>query len=564
MSENFIVSSTNTKYVRNKNKYKKKVQASKKINVVELNTEVNKTSDTQNSNIYVPPALKNKANTNVKTLNNKIFGTDIYVSGDSPSNSNKTANIWNQISNDYVPLNRRNQNSKKNKNISKKDDSNSNTNIWGNKNTNTSFDPNLRKKRNKKLPSDDDIDDDLFKFYAKKSDKGNTSSVITLKRRRRFNDEFPHEMLWKKMKLNNDDKKTYLSNPHLRGIFSTQTLPPVIDREFVKEDRILKYNQECAPYRRRTNDWKTQDHWGQRKLLLTEMEFLTKYSKENDVILYVGAGPGSHIKQLSELFPTCYFIIYDLTPFHLDDDNDMIEKYQKYFTIEDAKSIAEDYKDSDIIFISDIRTNDQSLDSDVKVNDDIIRKDLKNQLKWIKIMKDVIRVASLKFRLPYTDDREDDDINKNKFKYLDGKIYYQIWEAPTSAESRLIVTDFDKYRNYDINYYGNNLFNFNVYTRSTKFKIDKCILNLCLGYDHCYDCSCEIYIIKKYIKKFYPEYPILDKIREIHNKINLCSTYSGSIKNCRNSLLLENDIFFHEDLRKKCGMHPKCNRFKID
>ena len=66
--------------------------------------------------------------------------------------------------------------------------------------------------------------------------------------------------------------------------------------------RILKNNFPRMVYRIRNEIEKTCLHWGQRKLLISEIEFLTKYSRKNDTILYIGAAPGIHINILIHLY----------------------------------------------------------------------------------------------------------------------------------------------------------------------------------------------------------------------------------------------------------------------
>jgi hypothetical protein len=56
-------------------------------------------------------------------------------------------------------------------------------------------------------------------------------------------------------------------------------------------------------------------HWGQRKLLLSEIEFLTKFSVPGATVLYAGAAPGTHTLYLIELFPELKFVLVDPAPF---------------------------------------------------------------------------------------------------------------------------------------------------------------------------------------------------------------------------------------------------------
>lgn len=66
--------------------------------------------------------------------------------------------------------------------------------------------------------------------------------------------------------------------------------------------------------------WMKDDSpWGQRKLLLTEIEFLTEFAKDGDTVLYIGAAPGTHIPYLAgELFPYVAFVLYDPARFDFD------------------------------------------------------------------------------------------------------------------------------------------------------------------------------------------------------------------------------------------------------
>ncbi len=61
--------------------------------------------------------------------------------------------------------------------------------------------------------------------------------------------------------------------------------------------RILEEDAPRAPYRRRKDEVKSVIHWGQRKLLVAEIEFLTMYAgtRKSDTpqpVVYAGAAPG--------------------------------------------------------------------------------------------------------------------------------------------------------------------------------------------------------------------------------------------------------------------------------
>lgn len=142
-------------------------------------------------------------------------------------------------------------------------------------------------------------------------------------------------------------------------------------------------------------------HWGQRKLLLSEIDFLIN---RPNLVVYAGAANGHHIGILLDMFPN-EFHLYDPSPFNSS-------LLGKVFTDEVAKH----YINKDIIFISDIRSY-----SDI---DDIMEKHvIKNMLdqqRWVEIMKPV--ASMLKFRLPYPRDNVPED-----FEYLNDEIKFQCW-----------------------------------------------------------------------------------------------------------------------------------------
>ena len=53
----------------------------------------------------------------------------------------------------------------------------------------------------------------------------------------------------------------------------------------------------------------------QRKLLLSEIEFLTMYAEPEDTMVYAGAAPGNHTEYLSSLFPLVNMVLVDPNKF---------------------------------------------------------------------------------------------------------------------------------------------------------------------------------------------------------------------------------------------------------
>ena len=73
-------------------------------------------------------------------------------------------------------------------------------------------------------------------------------------------------------------------------------------------------------YVRKDERKKLAAHWGQRKLFLSELYFLTKYAGLSKNVIYAGAAPGKHTKYLATLFPEHKFILVDPSPFHIEEN----------------------------------------------------------------------------------------------------------------------------------------------------------------------------------------------------------------------------------------------------
>ncbi|MEM3062935.1 MAG: hypothetical protein QW303_05265 [Nitrososphaerota archaeon] len=265
-------------------------------------------------------------------------------------------------------------------------------------------------------------------------------------------------------------------NPHIlqvllnpdRGYISHTDIPFV---------RILPSDTPRIPYYSRKDEKKTVIHWGQRKLLLSEIEFLTLYAKPGDQVIYAGSAPGTHIFYLSALFPYVKFILVDPAPFNIRESK-RIEIHQTLFTDELAKEIKGD------LFICDIRSADWEIMSEQEV-EERVEKDMNAQMKWHEIINP--RASILKFRLPW---------KEGSTEYLSGDIYLPVWGPTTTTESRLIVTQNEK-KIYDNKKYEEQMFYFNTVMRVARYKHN--IIGE--GLDHCYDCTAEIHIIKEYLKK---------------------------------------------------------------
>jgi hypothetical protein len=195
------------------------------------------------------------------------------------------------------------------------------------------------------------------------------------------------------------------------------------------------------------------NHIGQRKLLLSEVQFLTNmYSCNNKVkyCIYAGSAPGNKTYFLSRLFPDIKFILIDPNKFNLflidekkyhreQPHNDIVHIYNEYpskvnlfmnkkyrdMTEKDKTDvigfikksdykifIIEDFMDDkyaelfkqlgETVFISDIRSNTSGSDNESPLDIDIYW-NTSMMYNWINILKP--ELSMLKIRLPFLNEK---------------------------------------------------------------------------------------------------------------------------------------------------------------
>ena len=253
--------------------------------------------------------------------------------------------------------------------------------------------------------------------------------------------------------------------------------------------RILKDSHPAQDYQSTRDKKKSTIHWGQRKLLLSEIEFLTIIGRENladSIIVYAGAAPGTHVKVLSELFPETKFILIDPAPFTVRPSRNIFILNQM-FTNSMARRLSAQY--DKIYFICDIRTAAPDQDT-YQECEALIKIDMANQMKWHILLH--AQRSILKFRLPWDDGRS---------IYLDGEIYLPVWGPQKTTECRLITgIDPRKMRQYDHKLIESQMFYFCTVLRHSLYSHP--IIGGFL--DHCYDCTAEIHILDSYLTEFLP------------------------------------------------------------
>ena len=349
-------------------------------------------------------------------------------------------------------------------------------------------------------------------------------------------------------------------------------LPEYVQKMLLKDkfslSHTIKEDFSFHPFSRTINDdsprlkytkptpeiaYKPQVHWGQLKLMLSEVEFLTlvykRYKEANDTrpiyIVYAGSAPGDHMPMLADMFPMMQFELYDPNEFKIKEIIPNINTYTDkagWFTDE----VAELWKDDSkyVCFISDIRT--------FPANNETIIENMTDQRRWWDIMNP--ELSMFKFRLPWTTE---------KTEYMEGDIYLQVYPPITSTETRLIVKKDAKLKIYDHKIYEEQCFYHNI-NRNKQFKnvlkLDLEIENKYLPHmDMCYDCTAFIYIVNEYIKYFDSENlsneRVIEKTLDIENNI-------WENKDLRTQKILQiHDMKgrLYSQFLKHCHNYNKCN-----
>jgi hypothetical protein len=257
--------------------------------------------------------------------------------------------------------------------------------------------------------------------------------------------------------------------------------------------RALSAEYPQLPYRRRKNEAKTTIHWGQRKLLMSEIEFLSMYARPGDVVLYVGAAPGTHTPVLIDLFPQLSFVLVDPAPFSAKlREGERVRLRQENF----GDAVAQEYAglSERLLFLSDVRSCDPSLMENETVEAHV-QQDMQAQMRWHTTMRP--RRSMLKFRLPW---------KPGNSEYLDGQVFLPVWGPITTTEARLITPEHSTAtRVYDHSEYEQQMFFFNTVGRVARYRHDVDTSPASGdGLDYCYDCTAEIHILTLFLRSLPP------------------------------------------------------------
>lgn len=268
-------------------------------------------------------------------------------------------------------------------------------------------------------------------------------------------------------------------------------------------------------------------HIGQRKLLMSEVEFLTQHGDLASIVIYVGAAPGEKMGLLSDLFPKLTFELWDPAKFRIyglhEENKKRIKIFNDFFTDQIAEKYRQRRKKGEkFIFITDLRLSSK----DKKIFEENVHSDNLAQARWMKMIKP--EMSMFKFRVPYHDIKTEKKYTEQSvYEYLDGTINLQTWGPIHTSETRLIVKKNAPLKKYHPLEYEEKLYYFNNIVREfQKYEIPKDLIKKVKGLDHCHDCALEVWIWKKYINHLQQQ---KKKTEELVNEISTCMNLANKI-----------------------------------
>jgi hypothetical protein len=271
--------------------------------------------------------------------------------------------------------------------------------------------------------------------------------------------------------------------------------------------------QQNLLYKENIRDFQPKCHWGQKKLLLSEIQFLTKIytntkTLNNYIIVYIGSADGTHLPLLYQMFPQLTWLLYDPNPFNKMVYQKHVQVHNMYFTDDTIKHVLERTKNKKIIFISDIR---------VTTSEENVMMDMIKQAEWGVTLD--AKFMLLKFRLPYTDKVDKvkhlelpkekvtnyKKAGEKEMLYLKGKLFIQLYPPIHSTELRLMVEQ-DSDGKYPLKLYNyedieQKLFYYNTNIRGKWFTDEEKYNNVYLipGFDNGIESISEYTIIADYL-----------------------------------------------------------------
>lgn len=202
-------------------------------------------------------------------------------------------------------------------------------------------------------------------------------------------------------------------------------------------------------------------HFGQRKLLLSEVEFLTVLERQQRatgitrplLVVYAGAAGGLHLPFLFGLFPHIRYVLIDPAPFcqgvqavAKEEGGAILELISGYCTAELCTRLRETYGGTyECVLVSDIRSGAPSQVTRNAEHTEIINRDNALQESYCVALQP--SWAMLKFHPPYPAEKDPQsprydasDDTPDEVEYLSGTALLGVWAPKSSSEVRLVVS----------------------------------------------------------------------------------------------------------------------------
>lgn len=244
-------------------------------------------------------------------------------------------------------------------------------------------------------------------------------------------------------------------------------------KKYPRVSLVLKQNTPQKNYRRGSEYALPGYNFGQMKLLMSEIYFLTKFHRdvENPLVVYAGAAPCTHLPVLLMMFPKASFHLYDprfdpskragdrATYFAETSKYPQVKIFAEYFTDDTAREYA---GRDNVFFWSDIRRyghSHEEIREDPEIMEREVMVDMEMQKRWVEIMSPFAWM--LKFRLPYIYDER----SPKTMVYLNGEVMLQPRAPVKSTETRLIGTTLSEVE-WDNKKYESQLYYHNTEVRS--------------------------------------------------------------------------------------------------
>jgi cap2 methyltransferase len=251
--------------------------------------------------------------------------------------------------------------------------------------------------------------------------------------------------------------------------------------------------------RRRKTEVRPTMHHGQRKLLMSAIEFLTQCDVDKQrqaianetVVVYTGMSQDSHVECLMKLFPSLRFVLVDpVLPSKLE-THPLVKIIPGHMTDDRAEQLYHSLRKRDVLFINDVRTScPKDPDNRVKIEDD-----MHAQMKWYYLLKP--RKSMLKFRLPYVEQESDCDACST---YVNGQVFLPIWGPQSTTECRLVVDGPNAAtKSWKHIVVEEQMHWFNTEARRATYQHPVDMAGLQEEYDESYDSVAEVYVLFQYL-----------------------------------------------------------------